>query len=232
MIKYSYNILIVEDEWINAEFISQLLLSLSQNVVSVVHNAKDALKVIESETLDFIFMDINIDGPIDGVQLAQDIKEIYPIPIIFMTAFGDSQTISEASDTNIYGFIIKPFNAQDVEAALHVAIQRSSVQEEEKTALIKSTMQLGYNYVYDPEKALLTYNNSHIALTKKESKLLEILCLNHNSLVSTDAIYAYVWEEKTITDSTIRDTIVRLRKKIIPLELKNVVGMGYILQKV
>ena len=231
MINNSYNILIVEDEWINAEFVSQVLVSLSQNIVGVATNAKDALKVIEKNSIDFIFMDINIEGATDGIQLAKAIKLKHSIPIIYMTAFGDSQTITETSSTDIYGFIIKPFHAQDVEAALNVAIQRAKIQTAPKEIINQDTIELGKSYSYHSKDMSLIYKQSQITLTKKESQLLDILCLNLNALVSTDAIYTHVWENKSVSDSTMRDTIARLRKKILPLELKNVVGMGYILKK-
>jgi len=232
MIKESYNILVVEDEWINAEFIVQLLRSLSQNVIGVASSAKEAFEFVRSNAIDFIFMDINIEGSIDGIRFAQSIKNSYPIPIIYMTAFGDSQTIEEASSTNIYGFIIKPFDAKDIEATLNVAIQRAKLDmNKEKSLENIDTLSLGESYIYNFKDLCLQKRQKRVKLSKNELKLLNLLCQNINALVSIESIYSCVWENKIVSDSTIRDTIARLRRKIAPLELNNVVGMGYILQK-
>ena len=93
----TYNILIVEDEWINANFITQILENLQQKVVAVTSSADETLECLEKHDVDFIFMDINIDGPEDGITLAHKINQTQTIPIIYMTAFGDSNTIEEAS---------------------------------------------------------------------------------------------------------------------------------------
>jgi len=68
------NILIVEDEWISADFLSDLVLSLGHNVIGIAKSAKDALEILSSNPCDLIFMDINIKGVIDGIQLAKQLN--------------------------------------------------------------------------------------------------------------------------------------------------------------
>lgn len=237
MSEQSYNILVVEDEWLNANYISQILETLGHSVVDIVSSAKKALASIEKYQIDFIFMDINIDGPQDGITLAHKVNEKSTIPIIYMTAFGDSETIQEASQTNIYGFIIKPFNERGVEAVLNVAIQRilqemkhtkELLREEEKPS---SLMNLGSMYTFDLKKSTLYFNGKMIVFSKNESKLLHLFCMHYKHVVSTETIRREVWEGKEVGESTIRDTVLRVRKKIIPLRLENITGMGYVLQK-
>ena len=230
----TYNILVVEDEWINANFITQILETLNQNVVGVASSASEALTCLEKHNVDFIFMDINIDGSCDGITLAHKINQTQNIPIIYMTAFGDSGTIEEAAQTNIYGFIIKPFIERDVEAVLNVAIQRDEslnrlLKEENKVDI--SILNIGENYTFDTKKSSLYHYNNNVTLSKNESKLLHLLCTNQGHVLSVDSIRKAVWEDKNVGESNIRDTILRVRKKIIPLSLENIVGMGYILNK-
>ena len=230
----TYNILIVEDEWINANFITQILETLNQNVLFVASSAKEALMFIEKQNIDFIFMDINIDGSCDGITLAHQINKLKVTPIIYLTAFGDSNTIEEASQTNIYGFIIKPFTERDVEAVLNVAIQqkeREIRQLTKKTKANSSVVTLGKNYSFDLEKSFLYHYNKNIVLSKNEAKLLHLLCLNQGHVLSLDTIRKAIWKDKDIGESNIRDTILRVRKKIVPLHLENIVGIGYILNK-
>lgn len=170
MLTKTYNILIVEDEWINANFITQILETLQQEVVAVASSAKEAWKYLEQYDVDFIFMDINIDGPEDGITLSHKINLTRTIPIIYMTAFGDSNTIEEASHTNIYGFLIKPFMEKDVEAIFSVAEQRVIYENKNsyiQTAQETSTITLGAGYTFDMQESVLYHNTHHITLSKK-----------------------------------------------------------------
>lgn len=234
MLHNTYNILVVEDEWINANFITEILKTLHQEVVATASSAKEAIKLLEDFDVDFIFMDINIAGPQDGITLAHKINQTKNIPIIYMSAFGDSSTIEEASHTNIYGFLIKPFMQRDVEAVLHVAIQRvthdnraHSTSSTQQT----STLNLGSGYLFDFDKSTLYHHNNNIPLSKNESKLLHLLCSHYSHVLSLETIRKVIWADKEVGESNIRDTILRVRKKIVPLNLENIPGVGYLLNK-
>ena len=234
MINNTCNILIVEDEWISAEFISDFLLSLGHNVIGVASSASEALLITDDLDLDLVFMDINIDGPMDGIALAKKLNEKKETPVVFITAFGDSQTIQEASETNIYGFVIKPFEQSDIEAVLNVAMARVKREKKKNKDFIHlepTTLDLGYNYIYNFGRQTLYYENKIVGLSKNESKLLFLFCSNYGDIVSLFVIRSCGWNEKDVTASTIRDTILRLRKKIKPLLLENIVGMGYSLKE-
>lgn len=66
---------------------------------------------------------------------------------------------------------------------------------------------------------------------KNEAKLLKILSQKHNSIISIESIRETIWQDKAVGESNIRDTILRLRKKIIPLNIENISGIGYKLNK-
>jgi len=225
-----YNILIVEDEWINAEFLSDLIHSFGHKVVGVASSAKDALEILSSKSCDLIFMDINIKGPTDGIQLAKKLNQKQEIPIVFITAFADSVTIEDASETNIYGFVVKPFNASHIEAVLNVAIARIK-KEQKQTDVIptmeKSQLDLGQGYHYNFQREAIYFKKKPIHLSKNESKILFLLCSSFGHVLSCEKMRSHVWGEKNVTESTIRDTILRVRKKIPHLSLLNTVGVGY-----
>jgi len=229
-----YNILIVEDEWINADFISDLILSFGHNVMGIAKSAEETQEILSSKSCDIIFMDINIKGAIDGIKLAKQLNESKEIPIIFVTAFGDSETISDASETNIYGFVIKPFKDNQIEAALNVAISRikkEKIQINDILPLEKSELDLANGYKYDFQKKTIYFQNKPIPFSKNESKLLFLLCTSYGHILSSGEIRSKVWGEKNVNDSTIRDTILRVRKKIPLLNIENIVGIGYSLTK-
>lgn len=228
----SFNILIVEDEYINAKFIEQIVSNKGHSVAGIVANADDAITLIKDKKPDLIFMDINIEGATDGIQCASLLNQKYNIPVIYMTAYGDAQTIEEASDTRMLGYIIKPFDTADVEAALAVAIKMINEFQKPTTMQHSFTcIELEHNYVYDFEAKSLKIDNIHVELTNKETLLLHLFCRNINHNISYDLLLECVWKNHAVTNSTIRDTISRLRKKAPLLKLENIPGVGYRLSK-
>jgi len=229
-----FNILIVEDESINTDFLSDLVISFGHNVIGIAKSAEDTLEILTSNPCDFIFMDVNIKGAIDGITLAKQLNKTEEIPIVFITEFGDSETISEASETNIYGFVIKPFNHSHIEAVLSVTIARINREKKKinsTLSLAKSILDLGDGYKYNFQRKTIYFQNSPIHLSKNEAKLLFVLCSNYGHIIPSDTIRSNVWGEKNVTDSTIRDTICRIRKKVSSLSIENISGIGYLLTK-
>lgn len=229
----NYNILIVEDEYINAKFIEQIVIDKGHHVIDIVANADDAIALIKNEQIDLVFMDINIEGSIDGIRCASVLNQYYQIPIIYMTAYGDTQTIDEASNTNMFGYLIKPFDSSDVEATFTVALKMLFNLKNMPDIKRKSTcIEFDNSYVYTFETKSLKIDNIHVVLTKKESLIMHLFCLNINQNISYDLLLEYVWKDHVVTNSTIRDTISRLRKKAPLLEFENISGIGYRLTKI
>lgn len=124
------NVLIVEDEIIIAEDIASYLETLGYNVIGIVDNATDALQKIKTLSPDLILLDININGPIDGVQVATIIKQDYKIPFVFLTAFTDKQTLDRVKQTDPYGYIVKPFEEKDLEVTIELALYKFKKDKE------------------------------------------------------------------------------------------------------
>ncbi len=226
-----YNILIVDDEFINAKFIAQSIRKLGHLIVGNVKNANDALKIAKRNEIDFVFMDINLNDKIDGILCADLLNQKQKIAVIYMSAFSDSQTIKNASKTNIYGYLIKPFSINEIEATLSVAIQRVFGSKDNENKIQSNIKSLGDNYIYNFSTKTFLIDNVPIHLTNKETEVLNLLCLNINQNISYELLENSVWDEKEITSSTIRDTVLRLRKKAPLLNLDNIVGIGYCLKK-
>ena len=102
-------ILIVEDELLIAENIAVKLNNLGYDVTDIVSSSKAATLAVREQIPDLILMDIAIKGDMDGVATAEKIKLSYNIPVIFLTAYADDQTLERASKTGCYGYILKPF---------------------------------------------------------------------------------------------------------------------------
>jgi len=230
MEKKDINILIVEDEIIASEYLVNILESLGFSNIFEAVSIEKAQGIIKYNSIDLIFMDINIDGSIDGIQGATILNTNYHLPIIFTTAYGDSNTISEANETNIYGYLIKPFKENDVEATLSVAIKQIFRDKQQLLDSDTNTIKLGKNEKFDKINKTFYINNTPIHLTKNELNLLNTFCVNIDNNISYTTLKEYVWNNKDISDSNIRDTVSRLKRKAPNLLLENIVNFGYILK--
>lgn len=230
MKKAELNILIVEDEIIASQYLLNILESLGFVNIFEASSFDEALAIVKTNKINLVFMDININGSIDGINSARLLNKEYFLPIIFTTAYADSQTINEATDTNIFGYLIKPFEKNQVESTLSITLKRINISFEKNSLLGNSIINLGENQKYNLETKTFYINNKAINLTKKENDTLYILCKNLNQNISYEFLLEYVWEEKNISNSTIRDTVSRLKRKTPDLNIETIINFGYILK--
>jgi len=235
MIDKNMNILIVEDEVISSAYLENILQNIGYNNIYEASNFEEALNIINMHKIDLAFMDININGSIDGIESAKLLNNKYFLPIVYTTAYKDEETMIEASETNVFGYLIKPFEKNEVQISLMIALKRivqlnkNKVSKENKN--IENIVILNNNQKYDLKSKTFYINNNVISLTKKENEILFLLCKNLNQNISYDTLIEYVWENKNISNSTIRDTISRLKRKIPSLEIETIINFGYILKK-
>lgn len=120
-------ILIVDDEVVVAEDIRRQLRSLGYVVVGVVASGSEAVQLAGEHRPDLILMDIKLKGQIDGIDAARTIQAQYGIPVIYLTAFSDEETLERARHTLPLAYLIKPFVSSDLRAALELALFRHRV---------------------------------------------------------------------------------------------------------
>ena len=114
--------MIVEDEIIVAKDIQRILKKLGYDAFDPFSNGKKALDAIEKLTPDLILLDINLkSSDMDGIQVGEQIYQHYQIPFIYLTAFSDKNTLERAKMTEPYGYIIKPFDEDDIRTAIEIA---------------------------------------------------------------------------------------------------------------
>ena len=227
--KKDENILIVEDQFMSRKYLEGILQTLGYANTFSASNAKDALRIAKEQHIDLVFMDINLEGSMDGVQCAFALNEQKPHPIIYISAYTDSQTIADAGDTNIYGYICKPFDQKDVQIAMQVA-KKHIFNSMAPPSAVQNKIIIDTHCSYDTKLQMLLINKQEISLTKKERDLIELLLKNKNKVVSYQELKSIVWQ-KEVSDSSIRDAILRLRKKAPLLKIENRFGIGYILQQ-
>lgn len=112
----SSRILIVEDEVVVAMYIETLLVTFGYEVAGIVTNGKDAIDAVKNNdiALILILMDINIEGDIDGIETVKRIKEFSDVPVIYVSAYIDKETIDRAAETKPASYLSKPFKNKDL----------------------------------------------------------------------------------------------------------------------
>jgi CheY-like chemotaxis protein len=112
-------ILVVEDEYIVAHDLQNLLRHMGHVPVGCAASGPDAIRMAEEESPDLILMDVELDGPMDGVTAALEIRKSHSIPIVYLTAYSQSFIHGPSRMVHPFLCIAKPFSPAAVEAALH-----------------------------------------------------------------------------------------------------------------
>jgi PAS domain S-box-containing protein len=138
-------IVIVEDETIVARSIKDTLQKFGHTVCGIAATGDDALAIVSREQPDLVFMDVKLRGTMDGVEAAYTIMTDHDIPVIFMTAHSDDETIRRIKETYPYGYILKPFEPNDLRLAIEIGLFRHSMvkqlrQSEERYRFVSETV--------------------------------------------------------------------------------------------
>lgn len=117
-------VLVVEDENIVARDILTMLKGLGYGVAAVASSGREAIEKAAAKQPDVVLMDIVLKGAIDGVQAAQEIRNRFHIPVIYLTAYADDDTLQRAKVTEPFGYILKPFEERELHIAIELALYR------------------------------------------------------------------------------------------------------------
>lgn len=121
-------ILIVEDERVVAEDLKRLLEKMGYTVTGVAAAGEEALEKVRSAKPDLVLMDIRIQGPLDGIEVAEQIYVTHDVPVSYLTAYADAPTLERAKATMPYGYILKPFDTQTLRSVIELAIHRHEME--------------------------------------------------------------------------------------------------------
>ena len=135
-------ILIVEDERITAEDLRDILTDLGYTVTASVSNGQDAISRAEETSPDLALMDIRIKGEMDGTETARILRERFNIPVIYLTAHADTETVTRAKASEPLGYITKPFQEAELHASIEIALHKhhEDLKFREKERLVSSTL--------------------------------------------------------------------------------------------
>ncbi len=219
-----YTVVYAEDETIIRLNVTQMLEEYFKEVIAV-SDGEDALRLYRAKKADALLLDISMPN-MSGIEVAKKIREVDDnIPIILLTALSDRGTLLEAIELKLVKYLVKPLSQEEFEKAMElfsIALNKSDL----------NYFRLSPNYLWYRNSRELFCNEKAIALTPRETSLLELTIHHYNEVVSYETIMAYVWSdefEREITIDSVKRLVSSLRKKIPHNSFKNIYGKGYLL---
>ncbi|MCP4138031.1 MAG: response regulator [bacterium] len=125
-------ILLAEDNPVIGADIRKNLKELGYNVPFILSSGQEMLEKIDSLMPDLIIMDIMLEGEIDGIETVRKIQERHQVPVIYLTAHSESETLERAKKTAPYGYLIKPVKRNDLHSTIETALHRHMLEKKIK----------------------------------------------------------------------------------------------------
>lgn len=210
-------ILLVEDDELIAK---GLTYSFKQNEYNLVHktNIKDTSNFLQNEKIEFIILDISLpDG--NGLDLYNNIIKKLNIPTIFLTAKDDEETIVKGIELGAEDYITKPFSTKELIVRMKKIILRTKKNQIIEIQDIK----------FDIDKMVVYRNKEKIEFTSLEIKILHLLFMNLNKVVTRNEIIDKIWEwtGNDVNDNTVTVYLKRIREKLQTDIIITIKGIGY-----
>jgi len=241
-----FKIAIIEDDEITSMNLKLSLQKQDYDVISVCDNTQSALLEMEKNLPDIAVIDISLQDSDDGINLANDIKEKYNIPFIYLTSHCSDDIIAKAKKTKPYGYIVKPFHPNSLHASIQMALfqfkedqetknnnaipLRDVVDERVNQESINSIIPFAQSYKYDTSNNTLTHYDSPVELKETEKAFLKILLSKLGVVVTFEEALAYI-EEETKETLRLKPMVLRLRAKLPTQAIDDVPGIGYFIKK-
>ena len=127
-------IVIVDDEVLIAADLKSRLKELGYMVCGQATNGKQALTLVEQHRPDLVIMDIALQEKMDGIAAAEAIRNTWGIPIIFLTAYADTERLERAKLTYPFGYLLKPFQDRELKITVEMALYVATVDAERRRA--------------------------------------------------------------------------------------------------
>jgi len=125
-------ILVVEDERIVADDIQMSLVRLGYEVCGFAFSAEEAVQKTRELSPDLVLMDVVLEGEMDGIEAASEIRSRFDVPIVYLTAYGEKSILERAKITEPFGYIIKPFEERELRSTIEIALYKHRMEKKLK----------------------------------------------------------------------------------------------------
>lgn len=212
-------VLFLED---NISFAEHTIRFLELYVKDVFHctSIKGGLELFDKNEIDFIISDLKVD---DGIALSfiEQIRSMNKtIPIVVLSAHKDEEFLLKSIPLGLTAYEIKPISFITFKALLKKCA--ASLELDDVNILLVKN-----NIFYDFNKKLLIKDSVDIKLSQKEALFIELLIKNKNRIITKEDIEDIIWEEKKMSDSALKNFLLRIRKKVGKDFLFTIQNVGY-----
>src|SRR5688572_5412938 len=123
-------LMVVEDELIIARDIAESLMAMGYEVTGMAQTAEECVQGAAEQRPDLVLMDIHLAGELDGVEAARLLRERFDVPVVYLTAFADEETLGRAKRTDPLGYLTKPFRKAELRSAVEIGLCRHKTERE------------------------------------------------------------------------------------------------------
>ncbi|WP_192348313.1 ATP-binding protein [Algoriphagus sp. Y33] len=127
---FSLKILIVEDDPVSALLLQRALEKNRHEILGIADSGEKALDILSENHADIVMMDINLSGELDGIKTTEIINETYGVPVVYLSASSDAETLNKVVGTNPSAYVIKPFNIRELNMVIELAIYKDRKEKE------------------------------------------------------------------------------------------------------
>jgi DNA-binding response OmpR family regulator len=211
MVSKKATILIVDDD-IHILRMMQRILELEDYLVLTAGNGEMALQVFKENNPSLVLLDIMLPD-MDGYTICKTLRSFSQVPIIMVTAKGNTNEKVEGLDSGADDYVTKPFSSKELTARVGAILRRNPPSE--NTVMKTPTIFTCKDLTIDFEKKIVTLNDAKIDLTATEYRILSYLAQNANRIISPEEILKDVWGgDYAEATHLLQVNIARLRQKL------------------
>jgi len=220
-------VLMVEDDTNVSKLITDYLTKTGYDVMGF-SDGPEALEYVRQRGLPHIaLVDLSLPS-MHGFELANKLKSMADVPIIFVTSTGDKETIVQGLKKYAEDFIVKPFELRELEARIQVVLARMPSLDYASEPIIGVDNRLSIDFAHNR----IVLDGKTVGLTPTESILLHVLLRNAGRVVENRMLIARVWPSEEVFEDTLRVHMHRLRRKLEsdshhPHYIRTERGVGY-----
>ena len=230
-----YNILVCDDD---KEIVKAIEIYLSKEGYNVLksYNGDEALKILKTNTIHLIILDIMMPVK-DGIETLKEIRKNEIIPVIMLSAKSEDEDKINGLNLGADDYVTKPFNPLELIARVNSGIRRytklGNIENSEKKNIYKTG-----ELIIDDDLKIVLVEGKDVKLTPTEYNILKFLTKNKGTVYSIEQIYENVWNDEAYAAENIIAVHIRhIREKIEinpkePKYLKVIWGIGYKIEKI
>jgi DNA-binding NarL/FixJ family response regulator len=129
------SVLVVEDEWGTAQDIRDALTDLGYRVSGIAASASAALELLSKEVPNLAIVDVRLEGPMDGVDLAAELRNTFSVPVVYLTAHSDRETVNRLKQTMPLGYVSEPIDEGQLRVAVELALHDAAIERSHRREL-------------------------------------------------------------------------------------------------